>query len=62
MICRVFPVEHFSCTDSRCVALHIAIDFSVTRFEQMRVQGVFSGSDHKGEQGNDCNQANRFAF
>jgi hypothetical protein len=49
MICPVFPVEHFSCTDSRCVALHIGIDFSFTRFEQMRVQQVFSDSDHKAE-------------
>jgi hypothetical protein len=36
--------------------------FSVTLFEKMRLQQVFSGSDHKAEQGNDCNRPNPFEF
>ena len=36
--------------------------FPVTFFWKMPLQQACPGSDHKGEQGNDCNQANRFAF
>ena len=36
--------------------------FSVTLFENMRLQQAFAGSEHKPEQGNDCNQPNLFAF
>jgi hypothetical protein len=35
---------------------------SVTLFEKMPLQQAFPGSDHKSEQGNDCNQLNLFAF
>ena len=35
---------------------------SVTRFEKMPLQQAFPVSDHKSEQGNDCNQLNLFAF
>lgn len=35
--------------------------FPVTFFWKMPLQQACLGSDHKGEQGNDCNQANRFA-
>jgi hypothetical protein len=36
--------------------------FPFTFFWKMPLQQACPGSDHKGEQGNDCNQANRFAF
>jgi hypothetical protein len=62
MIYPFFPVEHFSCTDYRCVALHDDTDFSVTFFEKMRLQQVFTGSNHKAEQGNDCTQPNLLVF